>query len=441
MNTRWLVLKILDGIEFEELFVHDALDQYTDGLELSRQERGFIKKVVFGTIENRLYLDYVINQYSQVKVHKMKPAIRHTMRLSTYQLLFMPNIPKSAVCNEAVKLVKKRKMMRLTGFVNGVLRSIIRGLDSLELPSKKEDFNQYLSVKYSFDLPVVALLVAELGPEGAEDFMAVSIEEAPLTVRVNQTKGHVADMQKALEAEGVTMAKAQWLEDAFYLTNMDRLDHSLAFKKGLFQVQDESSMLVGTIGAEGKPSTVLDLCSAPGGKTTHIADLVGSGCQVKAFDVSKKKIALIQENIERLGLSNVSVKVGDARVSNPELVDQGDLVIADVPCSGLGILRKKPDIKWHTTKKKIEDLVVLQREILDNAKSYVKPGGVLLYSTCTIMKAENAENVQWFLENNKDFERLPIEGPYAEDKTGFVNLKPKSEGYDGFFIAKMKRVI
>lgn len=440
MNLRWLVLKILDSIEFEGVFVHDAIDQQTKDLELTKQERGFIKKVVFGTIEHRMYLDHVIDQFSQVKVKKMKPAVRHTMRLSVYQLLFMENIPESAVCNEAVKLIKKRKMFRLTGFVNGVLRSIIRDKDKIQLPDPTKEPVAYLSVKYSFEPALIHGLLKDYSYNQLEAFLEVSNQEAPLTIRVHHQKTSKEALIEALLKEGVETSDGQWLPEALHLKNIDRLGVLQTFKDGLFQVQDESSMLVGKIAYESDVKRVIDACSAPGGKATHMADLMNNKGQVKAFDISDKKIELIKENVSRLGLNNVQASVNDATLRDDTLVDWADVVIADVPCSGLGIIRKKPDIKWHGSMEKVGNLIEIQRKILQNVKDYVKVGGTLIYSTCTIIQAENEANVQWFLDNNPAFHLEEIQGPYGDPDSGMVKLMPRQDGPDGFFIAKMKRV-
>lgn len=440
MNIRWIVLKILDNIEFEGVFVHDALEEQTEGLELSKQERGFIKKVVFGVLENRIYLDYVIDRFSSVKVRKMKPAVRHTMRLSVYQLLFMENIPQSAVCDEAVKLIKKRKMFRLTGFVNGVLRTIIREKESIVLPDEKASPIDYLSVRYSCDKSLIEGLLKDYSYEQVTAFLEVSNEEAPLTIRVHHQKGTRKQLIESLEGEGIVVSAGKWLEDALHIRGIDRISSIGAFIDGRFQVQDESSMLVAEIGYEEGMKRILDVCSAPGGKATHLADKMNNKGQVKAFDISEKKTTLIKENVSRLGLNNVQTFVQDAAVEDPELVEWADLLVADVPCSGLGIIRKKPDIKWHISMDRIQELVQLQRSILDNVKSYVKVGGTLVYSTCTVTGAENEENIRWFLDNNPNYKLVPIEGPYSDSTTGIVRLMPEHDGPDGFFIAKMKRV-
>lgn len=441
MNLRWIVLKILDTIEFEGIFVHDAIDRFTDDEDLSKQDRGFIKRLVFGAIEHRIYIDYVINQYSKVKVKKMKPAIRHILRLSVYQLLFMENIPESAVCNEAVKLVKKRKMFKLSGFVNGVLRTIIRSKDTIELPDKATDPVMYLSVKYSYEKDLITYLLQSKSYKNVEKFLKISNEEAPMTIRVNRGRCTKAELIERFTNEQVDFGEGKWLDEAMHITGFDRLTSLSSFTEGLFQVQDESSMLVSTVGLEDGMKTVIDVCSAPGGKALHAADCLGPDGKVFSFDVSEHKLTLIKENIKRLGYDQVKVNLGDATVFNDQLLEQGDMVIADVPCSGLGIIRKKPDIKWHMTPDKIRSLSQLQRQIVQNVKSYVKPGGVLLYSTCTISEDENEANVQWFLEENKDFELVHLEGPYVDKASGMIKLLPISNGPDGFFIAKMRRKV
>lgn len=440
MNLRWIVLKILDSMEFDGVFVNEAIDQQTKDLELTKQERGFIKKVVFGVIENRIYLDYVLNNFSKVKVRKMKPAIRHTLRLSAYQLIFMTNVPPSAVCNEAVKLIKKRKMYKLTGFVNGVLRSLIRELDHLKLPDKDKDALEYLSLKYSYEKPLIERLLVDYDITTVEELLLVSNEEAPLTIRVHKQNTTKDALVKALAQDNIFAKSTQWLKDALYIEGIDRIESIKAFQNGLFQVQDESSMLVALAGYDASVQKVIDVCSAPGGKAIHMADLMGDQGEIKAYDMNLRKIGLINENIERLGLKSISTAIGDGTVSDTSLLAWADVVIVDVPCSGLGIIRKKPDIKWHANAEKISELVVIQRDILNNVKDYVKVGGTMIYSTCTVVKEENQDNVSWFLEENDAFELVPIEGPYVNEVTGMVELLPMSKGPDGFFVAKMKRV-
>ena len=438
MNLRWLVLKILDAIEFEGIFVHDAIERFTGEQDLNKQDRAFIKKVVFGTIEQQFRIDYVINQFSKIKVHQMKPAIRLTLRLSVYQLFYMENIPDSAVCDEAVKLIKKRKMHRLTGFVNGVLRAIIRQKDTILWPSK-EDFLTYLSVKYSFKPDIIRLLREDYDDDVVEKFLSVSNEQAPLTIRVQESNVTKEALVKTLEKEGITVSEGQYIDEALHIGQIDKINVLDSFNQGYFQVQDESSMMVADAGFEKGMAYIIDLCAAPGGKTMHLADQLKGKGQVFAFDISDKKLDRVRENYTRLGLKNITTNINDARVINPTYINTADLVVADLPCSGLGIIRKKPDIKWHITIDRIEALKKLQQEMLDVAKNYVKPGGVLMYSTCTVTKAENQDNVAWFLERNENFALEPIHKNYSEPKTGMVTMMPISNGPDGFFIAKFRK--
>ncbi|PKM67025.1 MAG: 16S rRNA (cytosine(967)-C(5))-methyltransferase [Firmicutes bacterium HGW-Firmicutes-2] len=438
MNLRWLILKILDAIEFEGIFVHEAIERFTGEQDLSKQDRAFIKKVVFGTIEQQLRIDYVINQFSKIKVNQMKPAIRLTLRLSVYQLLYMENIPDSAVCNEAVKLIKKRKMHRLTGFVNGVLRALIRQKDNIQYPNN-DDLLDYLSVKYSFKPEIIQLLLDEYQEDVVENFLSVSNEQAPLTIRVQETNITKQGLIKALEKEGISVSEGQYIDEAMHISQIDKINLLDSFNQGYFQVQDESSMMVADVGFEEGMTCVLDLCAAPGGKTMHLADKLKGQGQVFAFDISDKKLDRIRENYARLGLENIRTSLNDARVINQDFIGVGDLVIADLPCSGLGIIRKKPDIKWHITVDRIKTLKKLQQDMLDVAKNYVKPGGVLIYSTCTVTRTENQDNIAWFLKHNRDFDLEPIQKNYSDLQTGMVTMMPISNGPDGFFIAKLRK--
>jgi len=438
MNLRWLVLKILDAIEFEGIFVHDAIERFTGEQDLTKQDRAFIKKVVFGTIEQQIRIDYAIDSFSKIKVNQMKPAIRLTLRLSVYQLLYMENVPDSAVCNEAVKLIKKRKMHRLTGFVNGVLRTIIREKDRIQWP-EKDDFLTYLSVEYSFKPEIIQLLLEDYDAEVVENFLSVSNEQAPLTIRVQKTNVTKEVLMDALEKENVAVTQGRFIDEAMHIGQIDKINLLNSFSQGYFQVQDESSMMVADAGFEEGMTCIMDLCSAPGGKTMHLADKLEGKGQVFAFDISDKKLDMVRENYARLKLENIVDKINDATVLNHEFIGMGDLVVADLPCSGLGIIRKKPDIKWHITIERIESLKKLQQDMLEVAKNYVKPGGVLIYSTCTVTKAENQDNVAWFLEKNKEFELEPIRKSYSDSKTGMVTMMPISNGPDGFFIAKFRK--
>lgn len=444
VNIRELIVDMLIEItkngEYSHVVVGQTLEKYQ---YLSKADRSFIKKVTNGTIERMVYIDYILNHYSKVKVNKMKPMIRAVLRSSVYQLYFMDRIPESAVCNEAVKITAKRGFQNLKGFVNGVLRSIVRD-GCKEILPKEEDIEQYLSVKYSMPEWIVRCWLAEYGRETTEVMLSYFLQEKPLTIRCHKSRTDSIKLKECLKKDGVEQVKDTPLEGAFEINGYDYLTGMDSFQKGLFVVQDLSSMLVVEAAHIEKGSTCIDVCAAPGGKTLHAADVLEGTGQVICGDVSEYKAGKILENTERLGVTNVSVNVWDATVLEEELIKTADVVIADVPCSGLGVIGKKPDIKYRMTQESMEELIPLQRKILHTVQNYVKPGGVLMFSTCTVNQGENQENVQWFLGEHKDFEiedfRQDIPEEFrTEVRDGQCQLLPGTHNTDGFFIAKFRR--
>ena len=427
INTRELIMNILLEMDREKtpchLAVRDALDKYQF---LPRQDRAFIKRVCEGTVEYGIQNDYIINQYSKIKINKCKPVIRAILRMSVYQIRFLDAVPDSAVVNEAVKLAEKKHFYNLKGFVNGVLRTIVREKDHLPMP-KENNTTQYLSVKYSMPEFLVEEFVSQYGKETAETMMADFLKEKQVTIRINRWNNTIEETKKSLESQGAELEKAPYLGEAFYLKNFETIASLNAFQEGRFQIQDVSSMMAAHL-ADPKPGDqVLDLCAAPGGKSMNVALKLTDG-SVEARDLTPLKTQLIRENIARLGLDNISVKEWDARVSDTASKESADIVLADLPCSGLGIIGRKPDIKYHTDIEKIEQLASLQREILTVVQEYVKPGGTLVYSTCTISRPENEENAAWF-EKNFPFIR---EGSAKQ-------LLPGIDGTDGFFMVKFRK--
>lgn len=434
VNTRELILGILlEVIEegnYSHLVIRSVLDKYQ---YLEKQERAFITRVSEGTIQTMIELDYIINQFSKVKVNKMKPVIRNILRMSVYQLKYMDSVPASAACNEAVKLARKKGFSSLSGFVNGVLRNIGRGLADVEYPDKEKTPVAYYSVKYSMPEWIVEQWIADYGVETAGATLEAFSKEAPLTIRTNLEKITPEELAKQLQSEGVTVEKVELqdfpsLDYAFMITGFDYLNALPSFRDGLFYVQDISSMMVAELAAPKRDDYIMDVCAAPGGKSTHLAEkLQGSG-MVEARDLTEYKVAFIEENIARHACTNMKAVQMDATVLDEESVGKADIVIADLPCSGLGVMRKKTDIKYKMTPEKMTSLVELQRNMLHTVCNYVKEKGILLYSTCTIHRGENEENVTWFLENHPEFELLSQQ-----------QIFPLEEFGDGFFIAKMQK--
>ena len=358
-------------------------------------------------------------------------------------MLYMDSVPDSAVCNEAVKLARKKGFYNLTGFVNGVLRKVAREYGSIRFPQKSQPV-EYLSVMYSMPVWLVERFLAEYGFEKTEKMLEAFLEESPTTIRIRE---HLVEKQavlESLEKQKVTVEKAPYVENAYYLKNYDYLPALEAFRMGSIQVQDVSSMLVAEVADPREGDYVIDLCAAPGGKSLCIADKLKGTGRVDARDISRTKTDLIRENAIRQNFLNVVVTEKDATELDYEALEKADILLADVPCSGLGVIGRKTDIKYNISQAGIQELAALQRKILEQASTYVKPGGTLIYSTCTITKEENLDNVQWFIENYP-YELESLDPYLCEElrgettKKGYLQLLPGVHRCDGFFLARLKR--
>ena len=434
INIRELVLEILMQVtregEYSHLVIRSVLEKYQ---YLEKQERAFLTRVSEGTLEHMIELDYIINQFSKVKVNKMKPVIRNIMRMSVYQLKYMDSVPASAACNEAVKLAKRKGFSSLSGFVNGVLRNIARNLDQITYPKEEEDPVQFLSVCYSMPEWIVTKWIRDYGMEQTKETLSAFLTDAPIMIRTNCTKISPDALEERLKSEYVTVKKvtfedAKELDYAFLISDFDYLNALPSFREGLFYVQDISSMMVAEYADPKEGDVVVDVCAAPGGKSIHIAEKLNGTGMVFARDLTEYKVSLIEENIARHQLANIKAQQQDALVLDESMIGKADIVVADLPCSGLGVMRKKTDIKYKMDETKQKDLEKLQREMLAVVQKYVRAGGTLLYSTCTINRGENEENAAWFLKEYPEFELV-------KSKQFF----PKKEYGDGFFLAKFIR--
>lgn len=429
VNVRELILDVLLEItkngEYSHIAIKNTLDKYQ---YLEKQERSFLTRVCEGTLENMILIDYVINQFSKVKVNKMKPVIRCILRSSVYELKFMDSVPVSATCNEAVKLAQKKGFHNLKGFVNGVLRNISRNLEQISMPDEEKEPEKWLSVKYSMPEWLIEKWQKQYDKTQLEEMFQAFLEKSATSIRVNTEKTTKEELRKELEAEQITVMENEEIPNALYIDGYDFLSGITAFQEGKFYVQDVSSMLVSLWAEPKEGAQVIDVCAAPGGKSIHMAELLHGTGMVEARDLTEYKVSLIEENIERCGLTNIRAKQADARVLEEDSVGKADIVIADLPCSGLGVIGKKPDIKYKMSEAKCAELAALQREILHTVQNYVKSGGVFMYSTCTINPQENEENVQWFLKEHADFELERQQ-----------QILPKKGKNDGFFLARMVR--
>jgi len=444
--TRELVLGILmevtQGNEYSHVALRNVLSKYQ---YLDKKERAFITRVTEGTLERMIEIDYIINQFSKVKVNKMKPVIRNILRSAVYQMKYMNSVPNAAACNEAVKLAVKKGFVKLKGFVNGVLRSIERNLSKLTYPDKT-DLVEYLHVTYSMPKWILEQWLAAYDSDTVETMLQDFQKEKPTTIRCNLNQTTREDLIKSLQQEGVEASEHPYLPYALQITGYDYLADLESFQEGAFYVQDISSMLVSHIANPKEGDMVIDVCAAPGGKALHMAELLGGTGHVEARDLTDYKVNFIRDNITRFGVKNMDAVRWDATVLHEESVGKADIVIADLPCSGLGVLGKKTDLKYKMTKEMQQELVQLQREILSTIKAYVKEGGTLIYSTCTIHAGENIDNVHWFLAENQEFELSDIKEnvcPALQEyviEEGCLQLLPGVHESDGFFIAKFKKV-
>ena len=441
INEREIVLAILMEVTENGAYSHIVLREVLEKYQyLEKRERAFITRVTEGTLEHMIEIDYILDQFSKVKVKKMKPVIRNILRSAVYQLKYMDSVPDRAVCSEAVNLAVRKGFSGLKGYVNGVLRSTARGMDQVEYPAKGV---RALSVKYSCPEWIIELWEKSYSREVVETMLKDFQEEKPLTIRCRLDRISPEELRSRLEGEGVRTTPHPYLPYAFEIAGYDYLDGLESFREGLFTVQDVSSMLAGEIADPQKGDEVIDVCDAPGGKAVHAAERMEGTGHVQARDLTEQKADLIRENIERAGLENIDAEVWDATVFDEAFEEKADLVIADLPCSGLGVLGKKADLRYKASPEGAEELVKLQRQILSCVQSYVKPGGVLLYSTCTVNPAENIGNVHWFLEKYPEFEQDDIGGrlcPGLQESVtekGCIQLLPGIHKCDGFFIARL----
>ncbi|WP_273323037.1 16S rRNA (cytosine(967)-C(5))-methyltransferase RsmB [Vallitalea guaymasensis] len=444
INARNVALEIITSIFEDKAYTNIAIDKYfKNHNDISKIDRAFITRIVEGTVEHVITIDYIINKFSKTKTNKMKKIILYILRLSVYQIKYMDKVPVSAVCNEAVKLAKKRKFNSLSGFVNGVLRNLARNIDSIQYPDEKDEPVEYLSIVYSFPMWIVELWLKHYDYETVKNMCINSNKTVKTNIRCNLTKTNPEELKKQLQDSNVNVEEGKLLNYALKISNYNSIRGLKAFNQGKFTVQDESSMLVAQLANPKEDSLVVDVCAAPGGKTTHFAEKMNNTGRVVSRDIYPKKLQLIDENVKRLQLNNVEIKEYNALEIDSPMIEKADIVIADVPCSGLGIIRKKPDIKYNVERKDINDLIDIQRNILKVVCKYVKTGGILMYSTCTVNPEENIKNVNWFTDNFP-FELVDFEDNLPDtinnNNKGYIQLLPGFYDTDGFFIAKLRRI-
>lgn len=440
-KARAFALKVIHEVYAKDAYANVVLAQQLRKDGLSDVDRRFATELVYGTVKAGGTLDWIIKKYVTRPLKKMDPMVLDILRLGVYQLKYMDKVPDSAACNESVELAKKFTNAGAAKFVNGVLRTMVREPEKGAFPSGKGTATAELALKEQHPEWLVRRWIKEFGYDEAVKLCQFNNSQPSICLRTNTLMTSRSELLLTLMSYGVEAHASSLTPEGVILDSHGSLDSLAPLQEGYCQVQDESSMLVAHVVDPQPDDFILDVCSAPGGKTTHIAAMMGDKGRITAFDIYDHKLQRVRENAQRLGITCIETKEMDAREVWQEYPQQADRVLVDAPCSGLGVLRRKPDSRWRKTPELLKELPKLQLEILRSAAAAVKKGGILVYSTCTIAKEENGDVVREFLQGTDSFElinageRLPI--PRMDE---MVQLYPQRDGTDGFFIACMKRV-
>jgi len=434
-NARDTALRVLSQMR-KGAWSDEALNQAIEADKLSALDTGLCTQICYGVLQTRIYLDYVISQVSTLKMNKIAPRVLEILRIGAYQLLYLDKIPASAAVNEAVRQAKTKDNPRAGGFVNAVLRKIA-AKPEIELP--KTSKSAYLSVLTSHPEPLVKWYLEYYDEQAAQALLEANNQKVPIVVRLNTLKGSAEEILAQMRAEGLTVEPLAEFPTAATLERPGKLSDYPSFRKGLFTVQDTASQLCAKAVEAQAGEEILDLCAAPGGKSFAMAECMENRGGIISCDLYEDRLNFIEEGAERLGVKIVRTMPADGTVWIDRFRDRFDRVLADVPCSGFGVIRKKPDIRYRDLED-VRALPRIQAEILHNASGYVKPGGVLVYSTCTIMPPENEQIVRAFLESHAEYRLEPFELPIVGKTDGMCTLLPNVHGTDGFFIAKLRRL-
>lgn len=436
--SRKAALRVLVNCRTNGAWADAALNVQIRRDGLSGADAALCSRIVYGVLQNQLLLDHYISAYCSQKPDHLQPPLLDILRIGAYQILFLDKIPDSAAVNESVELAKMFKRGQAAGLVNAVLRKISKNKENLpEIPGQNPE--RTLSIRYSHPRWLVKRLLSVLGVEETEKFLAANNDVAPMTVQVNPMKTSAEKLTAELTEAGVTVKPHAWVPDCLELSGTGDLTALRAFREGDFMVQDPAARLVSLI-ADVKPGQrVLDVCAAPGGKSFSAAFAMGNQGSIQSCDLHENKLKRVRESAERLGITCIEAAPADGRVFKPEWENAFDVVLVDAPCSGLGIIRKKPDTRY----KKADELFalpVIQTAILENAARYVAPGGTLVYSTCTILPEENEQVSDAFLAEHPEFSRESFTLPEPVGKTdGRLTLWPQRHDTDGFYICRMTR--
>lgn len=446
-NVRDLACEILLQVDARKAYADILLDRTLRSHPLSDLDRALLTELVYGTLRWRGKIDMELGRHLQRPLEKTDGAVRNLLRLASYQLLFLEKIPDYAAVNEAVELAKSRRGTKAAGFVNGVLRSLLRDETRTRAPNPAARSINEIAVEYSHPAWIVRRWVDEFGPDAARDLMRANNQRAPLSLRVNSLRGSREELLQRFAAAGIQAAAGEHSPQAVLVQPAGAVENLPGFFTGSFQVQGEASQLVGFLLAPMPGERVLDACAAPGGKTAHLAELVNDRGELIAVDKSAPGVEKIRQNLARLGIRSVRVMQADAGEDLPGLEPEScDRILLDAPCSGLGTLRAHPEIKWQRTESDIQRLSRLQAKMLRRAAVYLKPRGVMVYATCTLSRAENERNIEVFLSEQREFELeeaaryLPLQARHMV-QGAFYQALPQRDGTDGFFAARLRKAL
>ena len=429
-KVREIALKVLYEIDKNDAYSNIALDEALNQArknkeQINSRDIGFISEIVYGTISWKLTLDEIIKKYSNIKIKKISPWILNILRMSIYQIVFLDKVPKSAAVNEGVNLAKRYGHKSSSNFVNAILRKVERK-DYEEFFEIKNDIER-ISKTTSMPVWIIEELLKENNIEKVEEICRASNFKPKLSIRVNVLKTNNEEIIEKLEEKDIKIEKGE-LENFLLVDGIKNLEAQKEFQEGLFTVQDEGAGLIPKILNPQPGEKVLDACSSPGGKTTYMAELMNNQGVIKAWDIHEHRVKLVNDAAKRLDIKIIQTEVKDATVYEEKYFEYFDKILLDVPCLGIGVLKRKPDIKWKRKREDIEEISKIQKSILENCSKYLKNNGELVYSTCSILKQENDEIIQEFLKNHKNFEILQQKHIYQSEKT------------DGFFICKVQKI-
>lgn len=440
INPREVALKILYDIESESAFANEMVAQYSGRLRLSSLDTRFIRELVNGATKLKRRLDYIISFFLKGKIEDLTPWIRNTLRLGVYQIDYLDRVPDRAAVDESVKLAKKFGHKGTVGLVNAVLRSYLRDKKRVIFPSIEEDKVRAIGTIYSFPDWMIKNWLKQFGEEETVKLGEAFNQKAKLSFRFNSLKISQKDLERALELKKIKYRKGSFFENFYWIESKIDLEYLFFFQKGYVYPQDESAGFPVRLLSPQPGETILDMCAAPGGKLTYISELMKNSGKLIALDLNPERMEKVKENCERLGVRNVSFKIGDARNYSIEPVGR---ILIDAPCSGLGVLGRNSDARWQKKKEDIKRLGELQSAILLNAAKLVKKDGIIVYSTCTLTQEENEKVIESFLELRKDFKietALDHVDASVVNQSGFVRTHPHIHGLDGTFVARLKKV-